>query len=220
MPTVEKSRRLRLLPHKSLIKTNDVDHADWNYKPFIGTIQRLRFRLIRELLGDERYGRLLEIGYGSGVFMPELAARCDELFGIDPHPRDMDVQNMLKEHSVISTLRSAGAGSIPFGDSFFDCAVAVSALEFIPDLNRACEEVLRVLKPDGVFVIVTPGQSPMLDLGLKILTGKSAKKDFDNRREVILPTLLQHFRVLKRIDHPPFIGRGIRLYTALRLVRK
>jgi len=38
-----------------------------------------------------RRARILEIGYGSGVFMPELSARCDELYGVDVHSRHEEV---------------------------------------------------------------------------------------------------------------------------------
>jgi tRNA G46 methylase TrmB len=71
----EASRQLSLLPPSALLRTGPVDHADWNYRPLIGTVQRIRFRLVCRLLGNGRFDRLLEIGYGSGVFMPELAKR-------------------------------------------------------------------------------------------------------------------------------------------------
>jgi hypothetical protein len=40
-----------------------------------------------------------------------------------------------------------------------------------------------------------PGHSPVLDAGLKILTGNSASRDFGDRREQIVPTLHRHFIV-------------------------
>ena len=73
MPNAEVGRlNLKLLPREALIQTGEVDHADWNYRPLLGMIQRLRFRLILRILAGRKYHRLLEIGYGSGVFMPEL----------------------------------------------------------------------------------------------------------------------------------------------------
>lgn len=217
MPTDDS--RLRLLPPAALLHTGEVDHADWNYRPGVGTIQRLRFKLIRSLLGNQCYSHLLEIGYGSGVFMPELARRCDHLYGADPHPHPEKVAAILAEHGVEATLASAGADALPYPDGLFDCLVVVSALEFIPDLDAACREMLRVMTPDGILVIVTPGVSPMLDLGLKILTGASPKDDFGDRRKRILPCLLSHFQVERRMDYPPVIHRATRLYTAMRLCR-
>jgi hypothetical protein len=59
---------IRLLPEQELLSTRTVDHAQWNYRPILGRIQRLRFDLFRSMLQGSRASRLLEIGYGSGVF--------------------------------------------------------------------------------------------------------------------------------------------------------
>src|SRR5690606_32215272 len=94
------SRGLRLLPESALLKTGPVDHADWNYSALFGPVQRLRFRLIRKLLQGRRFERLLEIGYGSGIFMPELARYAEHLYGIDPHEMAAEVAAVLAEHGV------------------------------------------------------------------------------------------------------------------------
>ncbi len=208
---------LQLLPSSALVKTGDVDHADWNYRPLLGTVSRLRFKLVAALLDDEHCGRLLEIGYGSGVFMPELSRRCAELYGVDVHDSMREVEKALAGSGVAARLVSAGAEAMPFDDDFFDCAVAVSALEFVGDLGAACAEVKRVLRPGGAFIAVTPGFSPLADFGLKVLTGKRAADDFDDRRRAIIPTLAEHFTVERQLSAPAFGGSFFRLYTALKL---
>ncbi|HVF55349.1 MAG TPA: class I SAM-dependent methyltransferase [Pyrinomonadaceae bacterium] len=208
---------LRLLPARALLKTGEVDHADWNHRPLLGAISRIRYRLALSLLPDGRVPRLLEVGYGSGVFMPELARRSDELYGIDIHEMPREVAGRLSEFGVEARLSTASASAMPFEDNFFDCLVAVSALEFVSDLDAACAEVGRVLKPEGILIVVTPGRSPVVDLGLKILTGESAKKDYDNRRESLLPTLGRHFQIQKQLTSPAVGGFVLRLYTALKL---
>lgn len=184
---------MRLLPREALFKTGPVDHADWNYKPLLGTIQRLRFKLALDLIREQRYGRMLEIGYGSGVFMPELAQYCGELYGVDVHDHTEAVRQRLEQNQVKATLCTSGAESLPFDNEFFDCVVAVSSLEFVTDLEKVCAEANRVLTPSGRLIVITPGSSPLLDFGLKILTGKSAKSDFGDRRSKILPTLERFF---------------------------
>jgi methylase of polypeptide subunit release factors len=91
---------LHLLPERALLVTGAVDHADWNYRPVLGRIQRLRFALVRSMLQSSHAKRLLEIGYGSGVFFPELAKRADHLHGIDPHPFAADITKILLQHGV------------------------------------------------------------------------------------------------------------------------
>ncbi len=180
---------MRLLPRKSLIKTSSADHADLNYKPVLGWIQRLRFELAASLIGAQRYGRLLEIGYGSGVFMPELAKYCGELYGVDPHDHGPDVAAKLAAQGVTANLHSSGAESLPFCDDSFDCVVAVSSLEFVSDLEQVCQEIDRVLTPNGRLIVITTGSTPVID------TGNSPEDEFGDRRESILPTLQRWFSV-------------------------
>lgn len=207
----------RLLPADALLSTGPVDHADWNYRPLLGTIQRLRFRLVVSLLPPGRIPRILEVGYGSGVFMPELCRHCDELHGIDIHERASDVQARLAEHGVNAHLRSASAESLPYDDAMFDCAVAVSSLEFVPEIELAARELKRVLRPEGSLVLVTPGSSALVDAGLKLLTGESAANDYASRRERLLPTLSQYFTIERKRTFPPLISRLVCLYTAMRM---
>ena len=201
---------LRLLPEQALLTTGAVDHANWNYRPILGLIQRLRFDLVRSMLKGSRARRLLEIGYGSGVFLPELAKHADQLYGIDPHSFTKDVTQVLAQHGVRADLLCGTATQMPYESGFFQTAVAVSALEFIDDLPQACCEIKRVLAPGGIFVVVTPGHSPLLDLGLRLVTGASPRDDFKGRRAGILPCLFREFYVERRADYPPF-AHGIRL---------
>jgi ubiquinone/menaquinone biosynthesis C-methylase UbiE len=206
--------QLHLLPEEILVKTGPVDHADWNYRPLLGAIQRSRFRLVLRLLDGECFGRLLEVGYGSGVFLPELARRSSDLHGIDIHDEPESVSASLRKLDVNATLRSASAERMPFDDGFFDAVVAVSSFEFISDFDRACREIGRVLAPRGSFFVVTPGDSPILDLGLKILTGADAKADYGGRRSAVMPALTRHFRIDRSVAFPSSlfpIYRGLRL---------
>ncbi len=165
-----------------------------------------------------RVGRILEIGYGSGIVLPEYAARCSDLHGIDPHPYNREVTAALARHSIPATLVCGTAEVLPYAAGFFDRVVAVSAMEFIPDLAAACLEIVRVLAPDGRFLVVTPGHSRIVDLGLKLLTGISANQDYGDRRRQLLPTLLEYFRPLRDATFPPLVGAVVPLYRAFELV--
>ncbi|HKI00536.1 MAG TPA: class I SAM-dependent methyltransferase [Thermoanaerobaculia bacterium] len=208
---------MQLLPPAALLKTGEVDHADWNYRPLLGAISRRRFKLAVSLLEGRRAGRLLEIGYGSGVFLPELARHCGQLYGIDVHGMQGPVAESLARFGVAAQLSSGSVTAMPFEEGYFDVLVAVSALEFVADLDAACAEIRRVLSPGGTLIVVTPGHSPLVDFGLGVLTGKRAKEDFGDRRQSVIPTLLERFTVQRRLTVP---ARGIsliHLYTALEL---
>ena len=203
--------RLRLLPESALVKTNPLDQAAWNYRPVLGGLQRRRFDLVTELLPD-RIGRLLELGYGSGVFMPELARRCDDLHGADVHPESAAVTEALRAEGVVAHLVEAPAEALPYDDRSFDCIVGVSCLEFVDSIDGACLELRRVLRPGGTVVIVTPGYFPPLDWGLRAMTGEHPEATFQGRRQLVLPALRRHFQGDAERRFPPV--PQLWLYTA------
>lgn len=208
--------KLQLLPHSTLVKTSDVDHAEWNYRPLLGFVQRTRFKLVCSLLAGRKFDRLLEAGYGSGVLMPQLKLYANEIWGIDPHPYPKEVEAALAGHGVYTRLFSGGIQGVPFENSSFDCVLAVSALEYVDELDHACREIKRILRPGGVLVLVTPGQSPLLDLALRIV-GEDAADNYGDRRAKLIPALLRHFEVDASLHWPRWSGRLFRVYTALRL---
>ena len=213
----KQSGLIRLLPRDALIKTGPFDEADWTYKPFLGWIISQRYRLILSLLPKHRVHRILEVGYGSGIFMPELARHCDELYGIDIHPHQQSVTDILARFGVTAQLISGTVEAVPFSENFFDCVVALSSLEFVENFQAACQEMKRVLKSDGCLVIVTPGASPIVDLGLKILTGEDAQENYGDRRKFLIPTLKQFFTLNKKLTFPAFGSWLVCLYKAFKL---
>ncbi len=207
---------IRLLPRERWIKTSEIDCPTWTESGVLGFILRRRFRLLVNLLGNLRYPRLLDIGYGGGMLMPELARHCDELLGVDIHPHAREVEDVLAGEGVRARLCRASGADLPYATESIDAIVAMSSLEFIDPFDRAAREFRRVLKPGGVFVMVTPGDSPLLDLGLKLLTGRSADNDFGERRRRIIPTLMREFTVDARRSFPPVRPFPIHVYHAFR----
>ncbi len=209
-------RQLSLLPKSALVCTSVIDHPDWNYRPLLGSVQRIRFRLMQELLGDANYDRLLEIGYGSGVFMPELARRCAWLYGIDPHPKTKEVTDNLRQHGVDAALTRGQIEQAPYESGYFDCVVTISALEYVADIERACAEIRRVLRPGGVFAVITPGANRLWDLALRASTGESPGQ-YAGRRQRLQPVLRSRFRLVREVRVPRPSGPATRLYTGLLL---
>lgn len=208
---------MQLLPREHLIKTSPVDHAEWNYDGILGFVSRQRFALVESLL-PERIGELLEIGYGSGIFLPTLMRRADRVYGVDVHEHVAPATDVLARNGVTATLVRGSAEALPFDDASFDAAVVVSTFEFVSDLERAARELARVLRPDGCAIVVTPSDHPVLDVLLRIATGESAKRDFGERRRSIVSTLGTILEIDRVESFPKF--SPIPIYRALRLKRR
>ncbi|MBN1284770.1 MAG: methyltransferase domain-containing protein [Anaerolineae bacterium] len=59
---------------------------------------------------------------------------------------------------------------LPFGDDVFDIVLASYVLHQIPDINRAVEEMRRVLRPGGVLLVAANGSGHALRLGAHLMS--------------------------------------------------
>src|SRR4051812_11183047 len=124
------------LPDKELLaKTGAVDYFDWNYKFPIKYIQLYRFKRIVQLLGKTKYPVLLEAGTGSGIFIPELSKHCDSLYACDIHSNFDNIHAICKHYGITDyNVSTQSIEKTNYADAQFDAVVAVSVLEFVPDI--------------------------------------------------------------------------------------
>jgi len=52
--------------------------------------------------------------------------------------------------------------TLPFASDYFDRVIAVHVLEHLPDLPAALNEIFRVVKPNGQFMVVIPCEGGLL----------------------------------------------------------
>jgi ubiquinone/menaquinone biosynthesis C-methylase UbiE len=99
---------------------------------------------IAALVGGER--RVLELGIGTGRIASPVAAAGCEVVGFDISAE------MLEKAPHHLALSRADMRHIPFRADSFDAALAVHVLHLVRDWQRVMCEMMRVLKPNGVFI--------------------------------------------------------------------
>ena len=211
-----------LLPDQKLLrKTGAVDYYAWNYSFPINLVEKYRFNKIKNLLGETKYPRLLEIGMGSGVFLPELSRHCEKLFACDIHDNYGHIAKLLESYNVTNyEVGRQDIESTDYPDNFFDAIVAVSVLEFVKDIKKALLEIDRILKPDGVFVTICPMQNKMLDAVLSLYSKKKPDMEFGDSRQYVSKLLEENFRVLSKGWMLPIIGKWFPVFTHYKLGKK
>jgi SAM-dependent methyltransferase len=148
--------RVRLPARDNIRPIDDDDPLAYYYMPVVGRLYRRRLELAARFLAG-RTGRILEVGYGSGVFLPQLAGTPGvRVIGVDRHGAGASVRRMARAEGVDAALVAGDALRLPVADESVDALVCLSVLEHVAALDRAAEEIHRVLRPGGIAVLGYP----------------------------------------------------------------
>ena len=145
---------LRLPAREHLQPVDEDDPLRFYYMPVVGRFYRRRLELAATLL-DGHGGRVLEVGYGSGVFLPQLAG-YGAVVGVDRHRQGAAVRAMARCEGVEAALVRGEIRRLPFAEGSIDVLVCLSVLEHVAELHEAAAELRRVLRPGGVAVLGYP----------------------------------------------------------------
>ncbi len=207
--------RLILPKRQDIEKSNEDDPLDFYYHPISGLVYRRRLVMGLELLGEGPFGRLLEIGYGSGILFPELARRARAVHGVDLHGNMAAVERMLGKLGIAASLRAGDVCALPYPDGAFDAVVCLSVLEHLTELDKACAEMRRVLAPGGVAVVGFPVRN-VLTTALFRCIGYDASEIHPSSHQDIMSALGRSFAVERALRLPAPLPMGLGLYAACR----
>jgi ubiquinone/menaquinone biosynthesis C-methylase UbiE len=93
-------------------------------------------------------GRLLDVGCGRGMHLKCFSENKLECYGVD-------LRNECIKEFVVKEC-NVEKDNIPFYDNFFDYVYSKSLIEHVVNVDNFFSNVLRVLKPGGIFVCMTP----------------------------------------------------------------
>jgi ubiquinone/menaquinone biosynthesis C-methylase UbiE len=106
-------------------------------------------------------GRVIELGFGSGLNVPFYPDTVSSVTAIEPSDLAWRLARPRIADSRIPVERSGLDGqSLSLPDDSFDTALSTWTLCTIPDPVRALREVRRVLKPGGTLHFVEHGLAP------------------------------------------------------------
>lgn len=111
-------------------------------------------------------GRILDIGCGSYPYFL-ISSKVKEKYGIDPSLKSTTVKN----NNILLKKIKLDSDKLPFEDNFFNVITMLAVFEHIDNtkLNFVLNELKRVLKNDGLFIITTP--APWSDKLLYLMGG-------------------------------------------------
>ena len=109
---------------------------------------------VRQALRPE--SRVLDLGCGRGGLVEQLDHPLSQIVGLDPD------WHSLVEHRLVLPRTAGFSDALPFANNSFDLIFCSWLLEHLatPELDFA--EIGRVLRPNGLFLFITPnGRHPL-----------------------------------------------------------
>jgi len=122
---------------------------------------------VLKIVSDKKPKNILDIATGTGDLAILMAkTNAEKIIGLDISAGMLEVGKKKIEEKKLSPIIELVLGdseNIPFEDNYFDAITVGFGVRNFENLEKGFAEILRVLKPNGVFVILetsVPGKTP------------------------------------------------------------
>lgn len=154
------------------------------------------------VLNPEPDDAILEIGMGNGFFVSEIVSKhpgitytgCDfsELMVEESEKMNADLISKGRAKFIHSDI-----ASLPFEDNSFNKIFTINTIYFWDDEKVALQEIKRVLKPNGKFIVgLRPKHRaekyPFIKYGFKLFAKEDIAKLFDDNGIALSQVIVNH----------------------------
>jgi ArsR family transcriptional regulator len=111
---------------------------------------------VRQEVGEEPLGELLDVGTGSGSMLKILGARAQRAVGLDMSTRSLRVARAKVHGAGLShcEFKRGDMYALPFDDGSFDAVTFDHVMSTVNRPERALSEGARVLRPRGRVIVI------------------------------------------------------------------
>lgn len=186
--------------------------ADRYYSFPVNQFYLKRLGIALSLLGEKKYEKLLDIGFGGGIFLPSLSFKTKKLYGIDSHNYVPQVSELISNINIEAELKKGIITALPYDNNQFDCIICLSVLEFVEDANKAMSEIARVAKTGATIIIGAPIVSKLTDICYSFLGKKNQNKTHLSNHKKIISLVGKYFKIKKIKTIPYFLPLNYSLF--------
>ena len=113
---------------------------------------------VAEQLKNISFDYLLDVGCGTGYLIDLLKGQTNaNYFGLDLSPEMLEIAK--EKLGDAASLAEGSADCLPYGNDQFDVVTCIQSFHHYPYPQKAMEEVYRVLKPGGLYILSDTGCS-------------------------------------------------------------
>jgi ubiquinone/menaquinone biosynthesis C-methylase UbiE len=117
--------------------------------------------IFKERLSQYHGGRILDVATGHGQFLRMMTgAFTDYIDAIGIDLSEENIKIAKEENGEKFTLRVMDGARIDFPDHSFDTVAISNSLHHLADISVTLDEMYRVLKPGGLFLVAEVFQDP------------------------------------------------------------
>lgn len=180
-----------------------LDSHDANYfAPYLHMVSRWAHKRLHPPL------EILELGCGIGAsskYVSELD--IGNITGTDFSQTYIECAKKKYKRNNLK-YRVADATRLPFPDASFDLICSYEFIEHVPEVNRTIKEMMRVCKPSGLVIVVSPALlSPLIPFGdfIKKITGRGTVSLWGQNTRAIAQLFFHHMSccISKMFQHNP-----------------
>lgn len=110
---------------------------------------------VQKILSNVRRGKALDVGAGRGISSYALARDGWSVTALEPDTSSLvgsnAIKQLIKDGLDITVVEEYGE-TLPFEDNSFDLVYGRAVLHHADNLHKFCQEMIRVLKPGGIFL--------------------------------------------------------------------
>ncbi|MFA6428769.1 MAG: methyltransferase domain-containing protein [Candidatus Buchananbacteria bacterium] len=214
---------MKLISSRSLQKIIETDKTQRDfsttnyYHPLLKHLYLSRIHLGLSLLATQKYKKMLDLGFGGGIIIPELAQHCDQFYGVDIHKNITLINKLLKSEGVANvTLLQTTNNRLPFPDSYFDCLWCLSVLEFVNNPSELLMEIKRVTKKEADIIIGFPIANKLTTLAYWLL-GFDSDKQHKNTHSELIKEIKNIFKIETNLVLPAWLPLDFSLFCVLKI---
>lgn len=130
---------------------------------------------IKRLLGGKHFKKAVDVGGGYGRLSLYLTKFADDVTLAEPSQQQLDMAKLYLNGSGVKQ-KLAQAADLKLPDSSLDLALVVRVLHHLPDPKPELNEIARVLKPGGIFLLEFANDAHFLNRLRYGLHGKRVPK--------------------------------------------